>query len=69
MSGLTVITEPTQEPLSLQEVKDYLRVEDSTDERTIRPSNSFLIQYLIIYHYKKASQPVLILTTIETILL
>ena len=37
MSGLTVITEPTQEPLSLQEVKDYLRVEDSTDERTIRP--------------------------------
>ena len=37
MSGLKVITEPTQEPLSLQEVKDYLRVENSTDERTIRP--------------------------------
>ena len=37
MSGIQVITEPTQEPLSLQEVKDYLRVEDNTDERTLRP--------------------------------
>ena len=32
MSGLQITTEPTQEPLSLQEVKEYLRVEDSTDE-------------------------------------
>lgn len=37
MGGLTVATEPTQEPLSLQEVKQYLRIEDSTDERVIRP--------------------------------
>ena len=37
MSGIQVVTEPTQEPLSLQEVKDYLRVEDNTDERTLRP--------------------------------
>ena len=37
MSGLQITTEPTQEPLSLQEVKEYLRVEDSTDERIIRP--------------------------------
>jgi len=37
MAGLQVTTAPTQEPLSLQEVKEYLRVEDSTDERVIRP--------------------------------
>ena len=37
MSGLEVKTEPTQEPVTLQEVKEYLRVEDSTDERNIRP--------------------------------
>jgi len=37
MSGIQIVTEPAQEPLSLQEVKDYLRVEDNTDERTIRP--------------------------------
>ena len=37
MSGISVVTEPSQEPVTLQEVKEYLRVEDSTDERTIRP--------------------------------
>jgi hypothetical protein len=37
MAGLQITTEPTQEPLSLQEVKEYLRVEDGTDERVIRP--------------------------------
>mgnify|MGYP001347854336 CR=1 FL=1 len=37
MSGITIHTEPAQEPVTLQEVKEYLRVEDSTDERTIRP--------------------------------
>tara|TARA_Y100000114_G_scaffold11686_1_gene9370 strand:- start:9729 stop:10385 length:657 start_codon:yes stop_codon:yes gene_type:complete len=37
MSGLQITTAPTQEPLSLQEVKEYLRVEDSTDERILRP--------------------------------
>ena len=37
MSGLQISTAPTQEPLSLQEVKEYLRVEDSTDERILRP--------------------------------
>lgn len=37
MSGIQVTTEPIQEPISLQEAKDYLRVDDSTDERIIRP--------------------------------
>jgi len=37
MAGLKVTTEPTQEPLTLQEVKEYLRVEDNTDERNVRP--------------------------------
>lgn len=37
MAGLQVTTAPTVEPLTLQEVKEYLRVEDSTDERVVRP--------------------------------
>ena len=37
MSGLQITTPPTQEPVSLQEVKEYLRVEDNTDERILRP--------------------------------
>ena len=37
MSGLIITTEPTQEPVTLQEVKEYLRVEDNTDERNLRP--------------------------------
>ena len=37
MAGLKVLTEPSQEPVTLQEVKEYLRVDDATDERVIRP--------------------------------
>ena len=37
MAGLKIHTAPTQEPLTLQEVKEYLRVEDNTDERNLRP--------------------------------
>ena len=37
MSGLKILTEPSQEPVTLQEVKEYLRVEDNTDERNLRP--------------------------------
>jgi hypothetical protein len=37
MSGLQVTTQPVQEPISLQEAKEYLRVDDSTDERIVRP--------------------------------
>ena len=37
MAGIKIHTEPAQEPVTLQEVKDYLRVEDNTDERTLRP--------------------------------
>ena len=37
MAGLKISVEPTQEPVTLQEVKEYLRVDDSTDERIIRP--------------------------------
>ena len=37
MAGLTVHTAPTQEPVTLQEVKEYLRVDDATDERVVRP--------------------------------
>tara|TARA_R110000824_G_scaffold37643_1_gene115715 strand:+ start:605 stop:1261 length:657 start_codon:yes stop_codon:yes gene_type:complete len=37
MAGLTVTVEPTQEPVTLQEVKEYLRLEDSVDERNLRP--------------------------------
>tara|TARA_R100001480_G_scaffold30105_1_gene41029 strand:+ start:447 stop:1109 length:663 start_codon:yes stop_codon:yes gene_type:complete len=37
MAGLIVSTEPTAEPLSLQEVKEYLRLEDASDERIVQP--------------------------------
>ena len=37
MAGLVVDTAPTQEPVTLQEVKEYLRVDDATDERVVRP--------------------------------
>ena len=37
MGGITVATENSQEPLSLQEVKEYLRLEDGIDERLLRP--------------------------------
>lgn len=35
MSHITVSTPPTVEPLNLQEVKDYLRLEDASDERVL----------------------------------
>ena len=37
MAGFKVTTEPTAEHLSLQEVKEYLRVDDATDERVVQP--------------------------------
>ena len=37
MAGFKVTTAPTAEPLSLQEVKEYLRVDDATDERVVQP--------------------------------
>jgi len=37
MAGLTVSVTPTQEPVTLQEVKEYLRLEDSVDERNLQP--------------------------------
>lgn len=37
MAGLTVSVAPTQEPVTLQEVKEYLRLEDSLDERNLQP--------------------------------
>ena len=37
MAGIQVTTAPTAQALSLQEVKEYLRVDDSTDERIVRP--------------------------------
>ena len=37
MAGLTTVTAPIQEPVTLQEVKEYLRVDDATDERVVRP--------------------------------
>ena len=50
MAGIKIHTAPTQEPVTLQEVKEYLRVEDSTDERTVRPlietARTFVEQHL-----------------------
>lgn len=37
MAGIKVTTAPTAEPLSLQEVKEYLRLEDASDERVVQP--------------------------------
>ena len=37
MSGISVTTAPTAEPVSLQEIKQYMRIEDSTDERLLKP--------------------------------
>ena len=36
MAGLVVTTPPTQEPLTLQDVKDYLRLDDGSDERVLQ---------------------------------
>ena len=45
MAGIKVTTAPTAEPLSLQEVKEYLRVEDATDERVVQPLITAARQY------------------------
>lgn len=37
MAGIVITTEPAQEPITLQEVKEHLRVEDGIDERILRP--------------------------------
>ena len=37
MAGLQIATAPTREPVQLQEVKEYLRIADSVDERLLRP--------------------------------
>ena len=37
MAGLETTVGPTQEPVTLQEVKEYLRIDDATDERVVRP--------------------------------
>ena len=37
MAGIQVTTAPTAQAVSLQEAKEYLRVDDSTDERIVRP--------------------------------
>jgi len=36
MAGLQVTTQATAEPITLQDVKDYLRVEDAQDERVLQ---------------------------------
>jgi len=37
MAGTVVTTQPAQEPITLQEAKEHLRVEDGIDERLLRP--------------------------------
>ena len=37
MAGIVITTEPAQEPITLQEAKEHLRVEDGIDERLLRP--------------------------------
>ena len=37
MAGIVITTQPAQEPITLQEAKEHLRVEDGIDERLLRP--------------------------------
>jgi uncharacterized phiE125 gp8 family phage protein len=50
MAGVIVTTAPTQEPLTLQEVKDYLRLADAIDERVLQDlveaSRQFAEEYM-----------------------
>jgi uncharacterized phiE125 gp8 family phage protein len=50
MAGVVVTTAPTQEPLTLQEVKDYLRLADAIDERVLQDlveaSRQFAEEYM-----------------------
>ena len=45
MAGIKVTTAPTAEPLSLQEVKEYLRLEDASDERIVQPMITAVRQF------------------------
>ena len=67
MAGLVVSTAPTEEPLSLQEVKEYLRVEDSTDERVVRPMIEAARQFAEEHMNRALMQQTLTLT-VDTIL-
>jgi len=67
MAGLVVSTAPTEEPLSLQEVKEYLRVEDSTDERVVRPMIEAARQFAEEHIGRALMQQTLTLT-VDTIL-
>ena len=62
MAGFTVSTEPTAEPLSLQEVKEYLRVEDSTDERIVQPLIIAARQFAENYMKRSLMQQTITLT-------
>ena len=62
MAGITVSTEPTAEPLSLQEVKEYLRVEDSTDERVVQPLISTARQFAELHLNRSLMQQTITLT-------
>ena len=62
MAGITVSTEPSAEPLSLQEVKEYLRVEDSTDERVVQPLISTARQFAELHLNRSLMQQTITLT-------
>lgn len=69
MAGFSVTTEPTAEPLSLQEVKEYLRVDDATDERVVQPLIIAARQFAESHMNRALMQQTITLyldTTIET---
>lgn len=61
MAGLTVSVEPTQEPVTLQEVKEYLRLEDSVDERNLQPMAETARRYAEEYMNRALMSQTLIL--------
>ncbi len=69
MAGFSVTTAPTAEPLSLQEVKEYLRVDDATDERVVAPLITAARQFAESHMNRSLMQQTITLyldTTIET---